>query len=72
MSHIFVVQTAVQGTYVAHDGVSGGEVVERQRGAVDGALLADFYGLSNAVVAERMAACACCTGVDEGGSSQGG
>ena len=62
----------MQGTYVAHDGVSGGEVVERQRGAVDGALLADFYGLSNAVVAERMAACACCTGVDEGGSSQGG
>ena len=65
MSHIFVVQTAMQGTYVAHDGVSGGEVVERQRGAVDGALLADFYGLSNAVVAESVTACTSCTGIDE-------
>ena len=52
-------------TYVAYHWICWGEVMDSERGSVDGALVTNVYCLRNAFVAERVVACASRARVDK-------
>ena len=54
-----------RGTYVANNRVRWDEIMDSERGSVDGTLTTDVYCLRNAVIAEGVIACASRAWVDE-------